>query len=120
MSGSKEGRCACGACGEGWVGRNSAPDLLVCSSLCVARNEPWAHVVFVHVRNTPAMHLLNPHAWHVLAPTRLASADPTRAQVYAFSCENWGRSASEVGFLMGLLERTLDAVLPDLQVAGRG
>ncbi|PNW70903.1 hypothetical protein CHLRE_17g738250v5 [Chlamydomonas reinhardtii] len=38
--------------------------------------------------------------------------------VYAFSCENWGRSASEVGFLMGLLERTLDAVLPDLQKHG--
>ncbi|KAG2454276.1 hypothetical protein HYH02_001307 [Chlamydomonas schloesseri] len=50
---------------------------------------------------------------------RFCREDGVRAlTVYAFSCENWGRSAAEVGFLLGLLERTLGAELPELQKQG--
>ncbi|GIL63903.1 hypothetical protein Vafri_17915 [Volvox africanus] len=38
--------------------------------------------------------------------------------VYAFSTENWERSHEEVGFLMRLMERTLDMEVPELRSQG--
>ncbi|GIM16768.1 hypothetical protein Vretimale_19359 [Volvox reticuliferus] len=38
--------------------------------------------------------------------------------VYAFSTENWERSREEVGFLMRLMERTLDVEVPELHSQG--